>query len=50
MTGNAGFIGKTESPELLNLKYANRRALIAGATGSGKTVTSQIFAGDFRRR
>lgn len=36
------FIGKsTNGPELLNLKRANRHGLIAGATGTGKTVTLQ---------
>lgn len=44
MTDNAVFIGKAEAPELLNLKYANRHGLIAGATGTGKTVTLQILA------
>lgn len=31
----------------LNLKYANRHGLIAGATGTGKTVTLQILAEEF---
>ncbi|MFK7875224.1 MAG: helicase HerA-like domain-containing protein [Paracoccaceae bacterium] len=31
----------------LNLKYANRHGLIAGATGTGKTVTLQILAEGF---
>ncbi len=31
----------------LNLKYANRHGLIAGATGTGKTVTLQILAENF---
>lgn len=36
------FIGKSGTgPELLNLKRANRHGLIAGATGTGKTVTLQ---------
>lgn len=36
------FIGKSANgPELLNLKRANRHGLIAGATGTGKTVTLQ---------
>ena len=36
------FIGKSISgPESLNLKRANRHGLIAGATGTGKTVTLQ---------
>ncbi|PZO63768.1 MAG: ATP-binding protein [Paracoccus denitrificans] len=31
-------------PQLLLLKYANRHGLIAGATGTGKTVTLQTLA------
>ncbi len=31
-------------PQALLLKYANRHGLIAGATGTGKTVTLQILA------
>ena len=31
----------------LLLKYANRHGLIAGATGTGKTVTLQILAEGF---
>ena len=34
-------------PQGLNLKYANRHGLIAGATGTGKTVTLQILAEGF---
>jgi DNA double-strand break repair helicase HerA and related ATPase len=44
MTENAVFLGKSQNPEFLNLKYANRHGLIAGATGTGKTVTLQIIA------
>lgn len=33
--------------QLLALKYANRHGLIAGATGTGKTVTLQILAEGF---
>lgn len=35
------------SPQQLLLKYANRHGLIAGATGTGKTVTLQILAESF---
>ncbi len=35
------------SPQELLLKYANRHGLIAGATGTGKTVTLQILAESF---
>ncbi|MEM7470164.1 MAG: helicase HerA-like domain-containing protein [Pseudomonadota bacterium] len=34
-------------PQHLTLKYANRHGLIAGATGTGKTVTLQILAESF---
>ncbi|TVM04592.1 MAG: DUF853 family protein [Halomonas sp.] len=34
-------------PQYLGLKYANRHGLIAGATGTGKTVTLQIMAESF---
>ncbi len=33
--------------QFLSLKYANRHGLIAGATGTGKTVTLQILAEGF---
>ncbi len=35
------------APQELLLKYANRHGLIAGATGTGKTVTLQIMAEGF---
>ncbi len=34
-------------PQSLILKYANRHGMIAGATGTGKTVTLQILAESF---
>jgi DNA helicase HerA-like ATPase len=34
-------------PQSMLLKYANRHGLIAGATGTGKTVTLQILAESF---
>jgi DNA helicase HerA-like ATPase len=34
-------------PQTLDLKFANRHGLIAGATGTGKTVTLQILAESF---
>ncbi len=37
-------------PQGLSLKYANRHGLIAGATGTGKTVTLQILAESFSAR
>ncbi|MEX0304635.1 MAG: helicase HerA-like domain-containing protein [Leisingera sp.] len=42
--GGGGGYGE---PQGLNLKYANRHGLIAGATGTGKTVTLQILAEGF---
>ncbi|MDH3265112.1 MAG: DUF853 domain-containing protein, partial [Paracoccaceae bacterium] len=36
-----------EVPQHLLLKYGNRHGLIAGATGTGKTVTLQILAEGF---
>ena len=38
-----------DTREILNLKYANRHGLIAGATGTGKTVTLQGLAEGFSR-
>ncbi|MTI16283.1 DUF853 family protein [Rhodobacteraceae bacterium RKSG542] len=43
------FIGLSTKPEYLNLKRANRHGLIAGATGTGKTVTLQILAEGFAK-
>ncbi len=41
------YIGQSSKPEVLNLRLANRHGLIAGATGTGKTVTLQILAEGF---
>ena len=38
-----------EGPQHLTLKRANRHGLIAGATGTGKTVTLQLLAEEFAR-
>ncbi len=38
------FIGKGEAPVELLLRYGNRHGLIAGATGTGKTVSLQVLA------
>jgi DNA helicase HerA-like ATPase len=44
------YIGKGEEcPQALVLKRANRHGLIAGATGTGKTVTLQTLAEGFSR-
>jgi len=36
-------------PQWLDLKLANRHGLIAGATGTGKTITMQVLAEEFSR-
>lgn len=46
-SGEAVYIGRSEKPEVLSLRLANRHGLIAGATGTGKTVTLQILAEGF---
>jgi hypothetical protein len=38
------FVGKSDKPEYLTLKLANRHGLVTGATGTGKTVTLQVMA------
>src|SRR5438270_519116 len=38
------FVGKSSKPEVLTLALANRHGLVAGATGTGKTVTLQVLA------
>ncbi|POF31752.1 helicase HerA-like domain-containing protein [Roseibium marinum] len=43
------FIGASTRDETLALKLANRHGLIAGATGTGKTVSLQILAEGFSR-
>jgi len=42
-------IGKGERPQYLYLPLANRHGLIAGATGTGKTITLQTLAEQFSR-
>ena len=41
---DAIFVGKSTKPEFLALPLANRHGLVAGATGTGKTVTLQVVA------
>jgi DNA helicase HerA-like ATPase len=43
-------IGKGDTQQLLRLQLANRHGLIAGATGTGKTVSLQILAEGFSDR
>ena len=43
------FLGKGQVPVTLALNFANRHGLIAGATGTGKTVTLQVMAEGFSR-
>lgn len=40
-------IGKGDTPQTLLARYANRHGLVAGATGTGKTVTLQVMAEGF---
>src|SRR6201989_2069553 len=41
------FVGASDADRFLLLKYANRHGLIAGATGTGKTVSLQTLAEGF---
>ncbi len=47
MDPNGILIGLGEDKVYLNPRYANRHGLIAGATGTGKTVTLQVLAEGF---
>ena len=47
MTDSVFIGGAEDGPQSLLLKRANRHGLIAGATGTGKTVTLQILAQGF---
>lgn len=50
MSEQAGIlIGKGDKQVFLNPRYANRHGLIAGATGTGKTVSLQVLAEGFSR-
>lgn len=44
MSDNGVLIGSSGHPQFLRLDRANRHGLVAGATGTGKTVTLQILA------
>lgn len=47
---NTLLLGKGEQQVHLHLKYANRHGLIAGATGTGKTVSLMSIAEGFSRQ
>jgi DNA helicase HerA-like ATPase len=47
MSDDGVMIGFSDHPEMLRLDRGNRHGLVAGATGSGKTVTLQILAQGF---
>ncbi|MGH1352908.1 MAG: helicase HerA-like domain-containing protein [Methyloligellaceae bacterium] len=47
---NSIYIGSSSKKETLQLKLANRHGLIAGATGTGKTVSLQILAEGFSKQ
>ena len=46
---NQILIGKGEQPVNLLAKYGNRHGLIAGATGTGKTISLLVLAEGFSR-
>jgi len=48
-TSKGIFLGKGDLPITLALNFANRHGLIAGATGTGKTVSLQVMAEGFSR-
>ena len=47
LTDGKIYIGTSEEPQYLDLRYANRHGLVTGATGTGKTVSLQILAEGF---
>lgn len=46
---NEILVGKSTKPVYLLAKYANRHGLVAGATGTGKTVSLMVLAEGFSR-
>ena len=42
-------LGKGDEPVFLQAQYGNRHGLIAGATGTGKTVSLMVMAEGFSR-
>jgi DNA helicase HerA-like ATPase len=49
MASDRILIGKGASPQYLHLALANRHGLVAGATGTGKTITLQTLVEGFSR-
>jgi DNA helicase HerA-like ATPase len=49
MTDDRILLGKGEGPVHLLAKYGNRHGLVAGATGTGKTVSLMVMAEGFSR-
>jgi DNA helicase HerA-like ATPase len=47
---NSILLGKGEQPVYLHTKYGNRHGLVAGATGTGKTVSLMVLAEGFSRQ
>ena len=47
MADDGVLIGVSDHPQTLRLDRANRHGLVAGATGTGKTVTLQVLAQGF---
>lgn len=47
MADDGVLIGLADQPQYLRLDRANRHGLVAGATGTGKTVTLQVLAQGF---
>ena len=43
------FLGKGDDPVYLHAQYGNRHGLVAGATGTGKTVSLMVLAEGFSR-
>jgi uncharacterized protein len=46
---NSILLGKGEHPVYLHAQYGNRHGLVAGATGTGKTVSLMVIAEGFSR-
>ncbi len=49
MANDGVFLGKASDNEYLLLRLANRHGLVAGATGTGKTVSLQVLAEGFSK-